>query len=128
MEEQKLDAKSNCELFDVCFSLILEDPRDQIYNEAMDLVRSCAIEKEIEFDGYFNQRWIDSADTIVSFDEEYFDDLDRIELYVYLSALVDDQILGFLNKVYYFFEQKPITNEIIQDKVHYLTIIKGVTF
>ena len=127
-EKDLLDANSNCELFDVCFSHILEDPHDQIYNQAMDLIKSCADEKGIEFDGYFNQRWVESADTVVNFDEEYFDDPDRTELYVNLSALVDKQIFGFLNKVYYFFEKKPITKEIIQDKVHYLTNIKGVKF
>lgn len=127
-EKDLLDANSNCELFDVCFSHILEDPHDQIYNQAMDLIKSCADEKGIEFDGYFSQRWKDSAHTIVSFDEEYFDNPDRIELYVHLSAMIDEQIFGFLNEVYDFFEQKPITRQIIQDKVHYLTKIKGVTF
>lgn len=127
-KKQFLDTNSNCELFDVYFGHILEDPHDQIYNEAMDLVKSCADEKGIEFDGYFHQRWIESADTVLNFDEEYFDDPDRIELYVYLSALVDEQIFGFLNQVYHFFEQKAITKEIIKDKVHYLSKIKGVTF
>lgn len=126
--EHTLEPESNCDLFHVCFGHILEDPHDQIYDEAMDLVKSCAVEKGIEFDGYFNQRWKDSADTIVSFDEEYFDNPDRIELYVHLSAMVDDQIFGFLNEVYNFFEQKVITNEIIANRIHYLTKLKGVRF
>ncbi|WP_313504518.1 hypothetical protein [Kaistella carnis] len=119
---------TNCELFDISFGHILEDPNEDIYAESMDLIRSCADEKGIEFDGYFKQRWKDSADTIVSFDEEYFDDPDRTELYVFLSAMVDEEIFSFLNQVYYFYEHKDITKELVQDKIEYLTKIKGVRF
>lgn len=119
---------TNCELFDISFGHILEDPNDYIYAESMDLIRSCADEKGIEFDGYFKQRWKESADTIINFDEEYFDDPDRIELYVYLSAMVDEKIFSFLNQVYYFYEHKDITKELVQDKIEYLTKIKGVRF
>ncbi|MCZ2223387.1 MAG: hypothetical protein LC122_07125, partial [Chitinophagales bacterium] len=51
---------TNCELFDITFGHILENP-DDIYGESMDLIRACAIEKDIEFDGYFKQRWKESA-------------------------------------------------------------------
>ncbi|QDP86751.1 hypothetical protein FNJ88_14190 (plasmid) [Chryseobacterium sp. SNU WT5] len=119
---------TNCELFDISFGHILEDPNDDIYAESMDLIRSCADEKDIEFDGYFKQRWKDSADTIVSFDEEYFDDPDRTELYVFLSAMVDEEIFSFLNQVYFFYEHRDLTKEIVQDKIEYLTKIKGVRF
>ena len=119
---------TNCELFDISFGHILEDPNEYIYAESMDLIRSCADEKGIEFDGYFKQRWKDSADTIVSFYEEYFDDPDRTELYVFLSAMVDEEIFSFLNQVYYFYEHKDITKELVQDKIEYLTKIKGVRF
>ena len=119
---------TNCELFDISFGHILEDPNEDIYAESMDLIRSCADEKGIEFDGYFNQRWKESADTIIHFDEEYFDDPGRTELYVYLSAMVDDEIFNFLNQVYHFFEKKDITKEIIQYKIDHLTKVKGVRF
>lgn len=119
---------TNCELFDISFRHILEDPNDDIYAESMDLIRSCADEKGIEFDGYFKQRWKESADTIINFDEEYFDDPDRIELYVYLSAMVDEEIFSFLNQVCHFFEKKDITKEIIQEKIDFLTQIKDVKF
>lgn len=114
-------------LFDLSFQHILEDP-DYTYCDTMDLIRSCAIEKDIEFDGYFKQRWKDSADTIVNFDEEYFDDPERTELYVYLSALVDEEIFSFLKQVYLFYEQRNLTKEIVQDKIEYFTKIKGVRF
>lgn len=119
---------SNCELFEINFAHILETPADNIYGESMDLLRGCAVEKDIEFDGYYHQRWVDFADTIVNFDEEYFDDPDRRDLYVYLSAMVDEEIFSFLNQVYFFYEHKDITKEIIQDKIDHLTKIKGVKF
>lgn len=127
---------SNCELFDVTYENILVDPTETIEHklkESMELVHSCAVEKGIEFDGYFTQRWKDAADTVVSFDEDYFDDPDKRDLYVYLSAMVDDEIFGFLNSVYRTFEhtgpdQPPLSKEILEQKIHYLTKEKGVRF
>lgn len=127
---------SNCELFDVNFGHILEEPGDgfeSMLKESMELIHSCAVEKGIEFDGYFTQRWKDAADTVVSFDEEYFDDPDKRDLYVYLSAMVDDEIFGFLDSVYRTFEytgfdRPPLTKEILEEKIHYLTKEKGVRF
>ena len=46
-------------------------------NDCMDLLHGFAQEKGIEFDGYFQERWEDAADTIVNFDEDYFENRDR---------------------------------------------------
>lgn len=127
---------SNCELFEVQFDQIMIDPTESIdekVKESMELIHSCAVEKDIEFDGYFTKRWKEAADTIVSFDEDYFDDPDKRDLYVNLSAMVDDEIFGFLSTVYNTFEHSgfdrpPLTKEIIQEKIHYLTKVKGVRF
>ncbi len=40
---------------------------------------------------------------VVNFDEEYFDDPNRTELFVYLSAMVDKEIFSFLNQVYFLY-------------------------
>lgn len=119
---------TNCELFYINLGNILEEPDEDLYHESMELIRSCAAEKEIEFDGYYNQRWIDSANTIINFDEEYFDDADRRDLYVYLSAMVDEEIFAFLNSTHYYFEHHNITKTIIEEKISHLTKIKGVKF
>lgn len=45
---------SDCELFDVSFEHIMIDPTESIEDkltDSMELIRSCAIEKGIEFDG-----------------------------------------------------------------------------
>lgn len=119
---------TNCELFYINLGNILEDPEEDLYHESMELIRSCAVEKEIEFDGYYNQRWIDSANTIINFDEEYFNNADRRDLYIYLSALVDEEIFEFLNSTYYFFQRHNISKKIIEEKISHLTKIKNVRF
>lgn len=122
---------SEAEMFDINFGHILEDTGDnseEIHREAMELIRDAAVKKNIEFDGYYKQRWIDSADTIVSFDEEYFEDPDKRDLYVYLSALVDEEILSFLNHYYFFLNQKDITRDYVQEQVDHLIKVKGVRF
>ena len=120
--------ESNCQLFKILFAEILQDPIDDQYAESMDLIRSCAVEKNIEFDGYFHQRWKESADTIVNFDEEYFDDPDKIELYVFLAASVDEEIFEFLQIVYQTIFKLDLTREMIQEKIEFLTQEKGVRF
>ena len=45
---------------------------------------------------YFQERWEDAADTIVNFDEDYFENMDRINLYVFLSALYDNEAHDYL--------------------------------
>lgn len=119
---------STCELFDSSFKMILEDPADDQYPESMDLIRSCAVEKNIEFDGYFHQRWKESADTIINFDEEYFDDPDKIELYVFLSASVDEEIFEFLQVVYQNIFKLDLTREMILEKIEFLTKEKRIRF
>ena len=69
-------------------------------NDCMDLLHGFAQEKGIEFDGYFQERWEVAADTIVNFDEDYFENRDRKNLYVFLSALYDDEVFDYLQNAY----------------------------
>lgn len=116
------------ELFETSFPQILEDPTEDQYLESMDLIRSCAIGKNIEFDGYFIQRWKESADTIINFDEEYFDDPDKTELYVFLSAAIDKDIFEFLQIVYQNILKLRLTKELVHEKIEFLTKEKGIKF
>lgn len=62
---------------------------DEFYNDSMELLRGVANEKKIEFDEYYHTRWVNSADTIVNFNELYFDDTDkRIYTYYYQLKLM----------------------------------------
>lgn len=85
------------------FLSLYEDDREDIERYLTDvfgLLHEDAANRGIEFDGYFNTKWSQSADTIVNFDEEYFADLDRRNLYVYKAAETDPEILLLLQEAY----------------------------
>jgi len=96
-------------------------------NDCMDLLHGLAQEKKIEFDGYFQERWEDSAATIVDFDEDYFEDRCRKNLYVFLSALCDDEIFELLEFSYKTCDEKPLTKLDIEQEVRKL-IKNGTRF
>lgn len=130
-ENNQFESLNNCELFDLLWEEIKnseEKGSKYIYNDSMNILRSCANEKKIEFDGYFQSRWEDSANTIINFDEDYFDDEDRRDLYVFLSALVDEEIFLNLKKIIRFTQQIEITKEFLNEKILFLTKTKGVKF
>ncbi|MFP7656066.1 hypothetical protein [Chryseobacterium proteolyticum] len=116
-------------VFQLLANYIEEDPDDLVnfYDDAMNLIRGAAADKNIEFDGYFRTRWEISADTIFEFDEEYFEDEDRRDLYVFLAALVDEDIFSYLHYMWQFVFHQELTEEIIETRIHELKE-KGVTF
>lgn len=79
-----------------------DDPEDlhRYWEDAIGLIHTEAVEKGIEFDGYFQSKWADAADTITQFNEAYFADENRRKLYVYLSAIADDEIYSYLKDAY----------------------------
>lgn len=103
------------------------DDLNEFYSDSMELLRGVADEKEIEFDEYFRTKWENSADTLVSFDEIYFSDSDKRDLYVFLSAQVDDDIYTYLDYVWNSVYHEKLSNEILKDKVQDI-IKKGVKF
>nr|WP_315026116.1 hypothetical protein [uncultured Chryseobacterium sp.] len=116
-------------IFQLLGNYIEEDPDDleNFYDDAMNLIRGAAADKNISFDGYFRERWEISADTIFEFDEDYFEDPDRRDLYVFLSVLVDDEIFDYLDYVWHHVFHQELTKEIIELKIKEL-IEKGVRF
>ena len=105
------------------------DPLDSegYLNDCMDLLHGFAQEKGIEFDGYFQERWEDAADTIVNFDEDYFENRDRKNLYVFLSALYDVEVFDYLQSAYAIAKLEAPTQEWVKLQVDGL-IAKGVRF
>ncbi|MCQ9638583.1 hypothetical protein MP478_04210 [Chryseobacterium sp. WG14] len=116
-------------IFQLLANYIEEDPDDleNFYDDAMNLIRGTAADKNIEFDGYFRKRWEISADTIFEFDEDYFEDPGRRDLYVFLSALVDDEIFGYLEYVWHHVFGEELSQIIIEYKISELKE-KGVKF
>lgn len=122
---------SMCEEFNELWNnLITSEESDSpfIYNDAMELLRACAAEKDIEFDGYFNQRLQDAADTIINFDKDYFEDADRRNLYVFLSAMVDEEIFQNLKTVYAHLDKSKLTRQSLKGEIEFLTKEKGISF
>lgn len=103
------------------------DDLNEFYSDSMELLRGVADEKEIEFDEYYRTKWANSADTLVCFDEIYFSDSDKRDLYVFLSAQVDDDIYTYLDYVWNSIYHEKLSNEILKDKIQDI-IKKGVKF
>ena len=82
---------------DIFGEYLVDDPNLELYFEdSHSLIVGEAQRKKIEFDGYLQEHWEKSADSVYHFDEEYFEDKNRKKLYVYLSSIVDEEIYGYL--------------------------------
>ncbi|SHH68494.1 hypothetical protein SAMN05421866_3470 [Chryseobacterium oranimense] len=116
-------------ILEILSNYLEADPEDLecFYDDSMELIRGAATHKNIEFDGYFRERWEISADTVFEFDEEYFENKDRRDLYVFLSALVDKDIYSYLEYAWPFTQNEKLTEVIIKDKIQQLKE-KGVRF
>ncbi|MDV3603778.1 hypothetical protein CMU86_11485 [Elizabethkingia anophelis] len=80
----------------------IDDPEDiQGYmNDAFSLIAGEAIQKGLEFDGYFKTKYEEALKNIPNFDEDYFANEDRVKLYVLLSALQNKEIMQYLEYIY----------------------------
>ena len=116
-------------IFQLLSNYIEDDPDNMVgfYDDAMNLIRGAAADKNIEFDGYFKERWEISADTIIDFDEDYFEDEDRRDLYVFLSALVDEEIFAYLHYVWHHVFHQELTEDIVERRILELKE-KGASF
>jgi hypothetical protein len=63
----------------------------------------------------------------VDFDEDYFENRDRKNLYVFLSALYDDEVFDYLQRAYSIAKLEAPTQEWVMLQVDSL-IDKGVRF
>ncbi|MGE8528528.1 hypothetical protein [Chryseobacterium rhizosphaerae] len=108
----------------------LADSADNIpefYNDAMELIRAEAIERNIKFDKYFRGKWEIEADNVMTFDQEYFEDQQRRDLYVFLAGLINQDIYEFLEYIWPFAFDEDISENSIQREIYKLKE-KGVRF
>ncbi len=114
---------------DIFVEFFINEPTDleQYFEDCYSLIVGEAGQRGIEFDGYLKQKWIQSSDTIIDFDEDYFEDFNRKKLYVYLSSLYNKEIYDYLCDAYgVALQEKPSKEELkkrIQNLIH-----KGVNF
>lgn len=107
-----------------------EDNKDipsLFFENAIGILQYAAVQKNIEFDGYFRTKWEIAADHPMTFDEEYFENENRSELYVYLAAEADSEIFDCLKYAYDLVNDEKMTMSILHKEI-YLLKEQGITF
>lgn len=97
------------------------------FENAIGILQYAAVQKNIEFDGYFRTKWEIAADHPMTFDEEYFENEYRSELYVYLAAEADSEIFDSLKYAYDLVHEEKLTTQILHKEI-YLLKEQGVEF
>lgn len=113
------------------FKILLEDDSNDLEGYLRDvfgLLHDEATKRNIEFNGYFQTKWEESSNTITNFDEEYFADMDRRNLYVYKSAYLNSDILELLQYAYQIADLEIPQMYDVSAKIFELETVKGVTF
>jgi hypothetical protein len=107
----------------------IDDPNNlnSYFEDCYSFIVGEADKRGIEFEGYLKTKWIDSSDTIYDFNDDYFDNIERKKLYVYLSSLYNSEIYSILIDAYEVVEQLPPTEEDIKLRIKNL-IDSGVDF
>ncbi|UTG66792.1 hypothetical protein J2O02_18385 (plasmid) [Elizabethkingia anophelis] len=111
------------------YLISIDDPSnlDSYFDDCYSFIVGEADKRKIEFEGYLRTKWEESSKTIYEFDEDYFDNLDRKKLYVYLSALYNSEIYSILKDAYDVVEKTPPNVEEINIRIKNL-IDSGIDF
>ena len=107
-------------------ALRIEEEPD-IYETMIGFIQYQANQKGIEFNGFFRSKWEIEADHPMTFDDQYFEDENRSELYVYLSAEIDDQVFEWLKYAWNVTHDEIFTKEILHREIYFLKE-QGITF
>lgn len=102
-----------------------EEP--DIYETMIGLIQYQVSDKGIEFDDYFRTKWEIEADHPMTFDDEYFENENRSELYVYLSAENDQQVFKWVEYAWNITHKELFTKKILHREI-YLLKEEGITF
>lgn len=97
------------------------------FDDAMELIRSEAIERNIVFDGYFREKWKIEAEHVMTFDSAYFEDKEKRNLYVYLSALNNHDIYEMVEYIWPIVFDEDLTENFLHREIYFLQE-KGVKF
>ncbi|MCW3170657.1 hypothetical protein OMO38_19175 [Chryseobacterium sp. 09-1422] len=99
----------------------------ELYRNGIGVIQHFAVEKKIEFDGYFLKKWEIEAEHPVSFNEEYFENENRSELFVFLAAEADIEIYECLEYLYNFTHAESLSKHLLYKKIYELRE-QGVRF
>lgn len=116
-------------IFQVLHNLAMDaaDDPEGFYESAIGLIQYEAVQKNIQFDDYFKTKWEIAAEHPVTFDEAYFENEQRSELYVYLAALIDKEIFNYLEYSWNLIMDEKLTENVLHREI-YLLKEQGVKF
>ncbi|WP_374440591.1 hypothetical protein [Epilithonimonas sp.] len=97
-----------------------EEIPELFFENAIGLIQYFAVQKNIEFDGYFRTKWEIEAEHPMTFDDEYFENENRSELYVYLAAEADEDIFECLKYAYNLVNEEEFTRETLHREIFLL--------
>lgn len=103
------------------------ESRPELYEDMVGFIQYQANEKKIEFDGFFRTKWEIAAEHPMTFDEKYFEDENRSELYVYLAAEKDPEVYSWLEYAWNLTHEEKLTQNILHREIYHLKE-KGVSF
>lgn len=106
-----------------------EDPDDllELYENGIGLIQYLAVEKKIEFDEFFRTKWEIAAEHPMTFDEEYFENENRSELFVFLAAEADEEVYECLEYIYNLTHDENLSKNVIHREIYKLRE-KGIKF
>jgi len=104
-----------------------EAPNEMSFGDMVGFIQYQTNQKGIEFDGYFRTKLKNAADHPLSFDEEYFTEENRSDLYVFLAAEQDSDVFSWLEFAWNLTHDEQFTENILHREI-YLLQEKGVKF
>lgn len=105
------------DIHSILVEYFIDDPNDLTgyMNDAYSLIAGECIKKELEFNGYFRTKYEEALKNLTDFDEDYFNDENRIKLYVLLSSLQNKEIMSHLQDIYTISQQiQPSEDQVIE--------------
>lgn len=104
-----------------------ESQDNLLYEDMITFIQYQANEKKIEFDGFFRTKWEIEAEHPMTFNDEYFENEERSELFVYLAAEKDNDVFSWLEYAWNITHDEKLTENVLHQEI-YLLKEKGVTF
>lgn len=106
-------------------SNIHEEPN--IYGSMIGFIQYQASAKGIQFDDYFRTKWEIEAEHPMTFDDQYFEDENRSELYVYLASEIDNEVFSWVEFAWNVTHDEIFSKKILHREI-YLLKEMGIKF
>ncbi|WP_312398357.1 hypothetical protein [Chryseobacterium sp.] len=116
----------NTETFTILYDMA-ESQDNLLYEDMIGFIQYQTNEKKIEFDGFFRTKWEIEAEHPMTFDDEYFENEERSELFVYLAAEIDNEVFSWLEYAWNITHDEKMTENVLHREI-FLLKEKGVTF